>query len=118
MLITKETQEKIDALPLPLRIVCNTLIDCLGNIITRQIECDVEEMARVAANLESNAKGKYSNNDLMNYDQACDMLGFARTNRVALKRELDKHEIKQVVINGHRVGFPRHKIEALLHKKK
>jgi hypothetical protein len=46
------------------------------------------------------------------------MLGFARTNRVALKRELDRNGIKQVTMNGHRVGFPKKDVELLMNKRK
>lgn len=118
MLITKETQERINNMPLPFRIACNTLLDILENILGYKYECSVEEMTQIAADYEARAKGKYGKEDLVNYDEACDILGYTRTNRIGLKRELDKNGIKQVVINNQRVGFPRHKVEALLHKKK
>lgn len=116
MLVTRETQDKIDKLPLPFRVASNMLLDCLNSLVNNK--CDETQVATLVGTLNENAKGKYSNDDLMNYDKACDALGYTRTNRVGLKRELDKHGIKQVVINGHRVGFPKHKIEALVSRLK
>lgn len=118
MLITEETQERINNMPLPFRIACNTLLDILANILHYKYDCDIEEMTKIAADYEARSQGKYSDKDLVNYDEACDILGYTRTNRIGLKRVLDKNGIKQVVINNQRVGFPRHKVEALLHKKK
>ena len=116
MLVTQETQDKINKLPLPLRVACNMLLDCLSGIIGGN--CDAEQVASVVATMNENSKGRYSNVDLVNYDQACEMLGFARTNRVALKRELDRNGIKQVTMNGHRVGFPKKDVELLMNKRK
>lgn len=116
MLVTQETQDKIDKLPLPLRMASNMLLNALENLVGNK--CDNEEILRTMSDFNDFAQGKYSDKDLVNYDEACDILGYTRTNRIGLKRELDKNGIKQVVINNQRVGFPRHKVEALLHKKK
>lgn len=116
MLITKETQDKIDKLPLPLRVASNMLLDCLKNLVDNK--CDVEEVQRTVEKAQLHAQCKYSPEELVNYDDACRILGYSVNNRTGLKRELDKNGIKQVVINNQRVGFPRHKVEALLHKKK
>jgi DNA repair ATPase RecN len=116
MLVTQETQDKIDKLPLPLRMAANALLNALENLIGNK--CDNEEILRTMSDFNDFAQGKYGDKDLVNYDEACDILGYTRTNRIALKRELDRNGIKQVVINNQRVGFPRHKVEGLLHKKK
>lgn len=116
MLVTQETQDKIDKLPLPLKVASNMLLDCLENLVGGK--CDAEEVVRTVGSINEHAQGKYSDEELVNYDEACDILGYTRTNRIGMKRELDKNGIKQVVINNQRVGFPRHKVEALLHKKK
>ena len=116
MLVTQETQDKIDKLPFVQRMASNMLLDFLKNLVG--MKCDEEEIKRAVSDLNEHANGKYNNQDLVNYDKACDMLGYTRTNRVRLKRELDKHGVKQVVLNGHRVGFPKHKIEALVSKLK
>lgn len=118
MLITEETQRRIDNMPLPFRIVCNALLDCLENVLGYKYKCNTEELVKIVSDLEQNAKGKYCNQDLVNYDQACDMLGYTRTNRVALKRELDRNGIQQVTINGHRVGFPKKDVERLASKRR
>ena len=116
MLVTQETQDKIDKLPLPLKVASNMLLDCLENLVGGK--CDTEEVVRTVGSINEHAQGKYSDDELVNYDEACDILGYTRTNRIGMKRELDKNGIKQVIMNNHSVGFPRHKVEALLHKKK
>lgn len=116
MLVTQETQDKIDKLPLPLRMASNMLLGALENLVGGK--CDTEEVVRTVSSMNEHAQGKYSDEELVNYDEACDILGYTRTNRIGLQRVLNKHGIKQVIMNNHRVGFPRHKIEALLHKKK
>lgn len=116
MLVTQETQNRIDELPLPLRMAANALLNALENLVSNK--CDNEEILRTMSDFNDFAQGKYREDDLVNYDEACKILGFSTSNRVGLKRELDKNGIKQVVINNQRVGFPRHKVEALLHKKK
>lgn len=116
MLITQETQDKIDKLPLPLRVASNMLLDCLKNIVDNN--CDAEEVQRMTENAQLRAQGKYGKEDLVNYDEACVMLGYTVNNRAGLKALLDKHGIKQVHINGQRVGFPRHQVEALIPKSK
>ena len=116
MLVTQETQDKIDKLPLPLKVASNMLLDCLESLISGK--CDVDEVLHTVSSVNEHAQGKYSDEELVNYDYACDILGYTRTNRIGLQRILNKHGIKQVVMNNQRVGFPRHKVEALLHKKK
>lgn len=115
MLVTKETQDKIDKLPLTLRVVADTLINCLNNLISG--DCDTNEIIQSIADVNDHSQGRYSNDDLMNYDDTCKTLGYSVTNRVGMKREMDKNGIKQVVMNGHNVGFPRHKVEALARKR-
>lgn len=116
MLITQETQDKIDKLPLPLRVASNMLLDCLKNMVDNK--CDVEEVQRTVEKAQLHAQGKYSPEELVNYDDACRILGYSVNNRTGLKRFLDKNGVKQVVLNGHSVGFPRYQVEALLPKNK
>lgn len=115
-MLTKETQEKIDKLPLPLRMACDMLLGALYKLINN--ECSTEEVLHTVSSVNEHAQGKYSDDELVNYDDACKILGYTITNRVGLKRELDRHNIRQVIMNGHRVGFPKHEVEALLRKKK
>ena len=116
MLITQETQDKIDKLPIPLRIAANALLNALENLIGNK--CDNEEILRTMSDFNDYAQGRYSEEELVNYDDACRILGYSVNNRTGLKSFLDKDGVKQVVLNGHSVGFPRRKVEALLHKKK
>ncbi len=116
MLITQETQDKIDKLPLPLRVASNMLLDCLKNLVNNN--CDEEEVQRTVEKAQLHAQGKYGKEDLINYDDACKLLGFSTNNRAGLKALLDKNGIKQVILNGQRIGFPRQKVEALLPKTK
>ena len=113
-LLSATAQEKIDNLPLFMRYVIYKLVDCIDDIINGK--CDEDILVSTMNTLENNAKGKFSNDDLMNYDQASEALGFGTTNRVGLKRLLDKHGIKQVVINNMKCGFRRDEIMALKDK--
>ena len=113
-LLSATAQEKIDKLPLFMRYVIYKLVDCIDDIINGK--CDEDILVSTMNTLENNAKGKFSNDDLMNYDQASEALGFGTTNRVGLKRLLDKHGIKQVVINNMKCGFRRDEIMALKDK--
>jgi hypothetical protein len=93
----------------------NMLLNALENLVGNK--CDNEEILRTMSDFNDYAQGRYSDKDLVNYDEACDILGYTRTNRIGLKRVLDKNGIKQVKMNNLSVGFPKHKVEALLHKK-
>lgn len=113
-LLSATAQEKIDKLPFFMKYVVSKLIDCIDDIVNNK--CDEDVLLTTMNTLENNAKGKFSNDDLMNYDQAGDALGFGTTNRVGLKRLLDKHGIKQVIINNMKCGFRRDEIMALKDK--
>lgn len=113
-LLNAATQEKIDKLPFFMKYVVCKLIDCIDDIVNNK--CDEDVLLTTMSTLDNNAKGKFSNDDLMNYDQAGDALGFGTTNRVGLKRLLDKHGIKQVIINNMKCGFRRDEIMALKDK--
>lgn len=113
-LLSATAQEKIDKMPFFMRYVIYKLVDCIDDIINGK--CDEDILVSTMSTLENNAKGKFNNDDLMNYDQAGEALGFGTTNRVGLKRLLDKHGIKQVVINNMKCGFRRDEIMALKDK--
>ena len=66
--------------------------------------------------LNNNAKGRIGKEDVLNYYKAGNILGFGCTNRVGLKKLLDKHGIKQVKINNMRCGFLRSEIMSLKDK--
>ena len=113
-LLSPTAKESIDKLPFFMKYVINVLLDCIDNIINGK--CDEDIIVSAMSTMNNNARGKYSNEDLMNYDEAGEVLGFGTTNRVGLKRLLDKHGIKQVVINNMKCGFRRDEILSLKDK--
>ena len=116
MKIDKDTLDKIERLPLILRMAAKFLLNCLEKIVND--ECDETEVINALNAVKDNSEGRYSTAELMNYDEAGNALGFGVTNRVGLKRFLDKHNVKQVKFGSTKVGFPRSKIIALQNKKK
>ena len=113
-LLSATAQEKIDKLPFFMRYVIYKLVDCIDDIINGK--CDEQILVNTMSTLENNANGRYSKEDLLNYDKAGESLGFGTTNRAGLKKLLDKHGIKQVVINNMKCGFRRDEIMALKDK--
>lgn len=114
MEIDNTTKDRIDKLPLVLRTATHYLLDCVERIING--DCNEDEVTSTMGTLNQNAMGRYGKNDLMNYDKAGNVLGFGCTNRVGLKRLLDRHNIKQVVINNIKCGFKKTEIMALADK--
>lgn len=94
-----------------MRYVINALLDCIDNIINGK--CDEGTLVSTMGTLQNNASGKFCKADLLNYDEAAKLLGFGATNRVGLKRILDKYGIKQVMFGKTKVGFRRSEVMAL-----
>ena len=115
MKLDNETKEKIDKLPLTLRTAANFLLKCLDKLLND--ECDETEVINALNTVKDNSDGRYSKAELMNYDEAGDALGFG-SNRVGLKKFLDKNNVKQVKFGATKVGFPRSKVMGLLYKRK
>lgn len=113
-LLNASAEEKIDKLPFFMRYVIYKLVDCIDDIINGK--CDEQLIVNTMSTLENNANGRYSGDDLMNYDKAGESLGFGTTNRVGLKKLLDKNNIHEVVINNMKVGFRRSEVMALRDK--
>lgn len=113
-LLTASAEEKIEKLPFFMRYVIHKLVDCIDDIINGK--CDEQLIVNTMSTLENNSKGRYSKDDLLNYDKAGEALGFGCTNRVGLKRLLDRNNIHEVVINNMKVGFRRDEIMALKDK--
>lgn len=113
-LLSDKYHERVNKLPSVMRYVVNVLLDCIDNIING--DCDEDTIVSTMATLENNTMGRYCDADLLNYDQAGDILGFGYTNRVGLKRLLDNNNIHQVTINNIKCGFRRSKIMALRDK--
>lgn len=114
MELSDKTKEKIDKLPIVLRMAVNYLLDMVDKIING--ECNEDTVASTIATLNNNASGRVCKDDVLNYDKAGEILGFGATNRSGLKVVLDKYGIKQVVITNQRCGFLRSDIMALRDK--
>ena len=110
-LLSASAQEKIDNLPYFMRYVINTLLDCIDNIINGK--CDEETIVSAMSTVQNNTGNRFNECDLLNYDEAGDMLGFGTTNRVGLKKLLDKNGIKQVSFGNTKVGFRRDEVMVL-----
>lgn len=114
MEIDKETKDKIDKLPLVLRMAAEYVFGIFNDIVNGK--CDEGAVTSTMGTLNQNAKNRYCSEDLMTYDKAAQALGFSVTNRNGLKLLLDKHGIKQVKITNKDCGFPRADIMALKDK--
>lgn len=114
MELDDKTKDKIDKLPVVLRMVVNYLLDAVDKIVDG--ECSEDTITSTMATLNNNASGRICKDDVLNYDKAGEILGFGATNRTGLKAVLDKYGIKQVVINNMKCGFLRSDIMALRDK--
>lgn len=110
-LLSASAQEKIDNLPYFMRYIINTLLDCIDNIINGK--CDEETIVSAMSTVQNNTDNRFNECDLLNYDEAGNMLGFGTTNRVGLKKLLDKNGIKQVSFGNTKVGFRRDEVMVL-----
>lgn len=113
-LLNEKYKEQINKLPYFMRYVVNILLDCIDNIINGK--CDEDTLVSTMSTIENNINGRYCKDDLLNYDKAGEILGFGCTNRMGLKKLLDKHNIRQVVINNMKCGFRRTDIMTLRDK--
>lgn len=113
-LLNDKYREQINKLPYFMRYVVNILLDCIDNIINGK--CDEDTLVSTMSTIENNTNGRYCKDDLLNYDKAGEILGFGCTNRMGLKKLLDKHNIRQVVINNMKCGFRRTDIMTLRDK--
>lgn len=114
MELDSESKEKLSKQPFIMRKAVDYLLSVINTIING--DCDESTVISTMGTLNQNAQGRYSDDDLLNYDKACKVLGFSVTNRVGLKRLLDKNGIKQVIIHNTPCGFRRDEIMALRDK--
>lgn len=114
MELDSESKDKLAKQPFIIRQAANYVLNILNTLINGG--CDEDKITSTMGTLSQNAQGRYSDDDLVNYDNACKILGFSVTNRVGLKRLLDKNGIKQVVINNMKCGFVRSDIMAIRDK--
>ena len=111
MTFNEDEENKIKSLPLVFRLAVDMLVCVIKKILNN--ECNEDEVTDTLATLNANADSRYSNEDLVNYDQAAKILGVSVTNRLRLKSLLDANGVKQVVMHNHRIGFKRSEVMAL-----
>lgn len=75
MKLDEETKEKIDKLPIVLKSAANYLIDVLDNIINGN--CNEDTLVSTMSTINNNTNKRISNDDVVNYDKAGDILGFS-----------------------------------------
>lgn len=114
MELDSESKDKLAKQPFIMRKAVDYLMSVINTIINGG--CDESTVVSTMGTLNQNAQGRYSDDDLLDYDKACKILGFSVTNRVGLKRLLDKNGIKQVKIHNMPCGFRRDEILALRDK--
>ena len=111
MKFSEDEENKIKSLPLVFRLAVDTLVGVIRKILNN--ECDEGEVTDTIATLNANADSRYADEDLVNYDQAANILGLSVTNRIRLKSLLDANGVKQVVMHNQRIGFRRSEVMAL-----
>lgn len=114
MELDSESKDKLAKQPFIIRQAANYVLNLLNTLINGG--CDENTITSTIGTLNQNAQGRFSDADLVNYDNACKILGFSVTNRIGLKRLLDKNGIKQVKIHNMPCGFRRDEIVALRDK--
>ena len=111
MKFSEDEEKTIKSLPLVFRLAVDLLVGVIKKILNNS--CDAAEVTDTIATLNANADSRYSNEDLVNYDQAANILGVSVTNRIRLKSLLDSNGVKQVVMHNQRIGFKRSEVMAL-----
>ena len=111
MTFSEDEEKKFKSLPLVLRLSVDALVGVIKKILNN--ECDEDEVTDTMATLNANADSRFADEDLVNYDQAANILGLSVTNRIRLKSLLDANGVKQVVMHNQKVGFKRSELMAL-----
>ena len=111
MTFNEEEEKKIKSLPIVFRLAVDILLGLIKKIINN--ECDEDEVTDTLATLNANADIRFADEDLVNYDQAANILGLSVTNRIRLKSLLDANGVKQVVMHNQKIGFKRSELMAL-----
>lgn len=105
------SKDKLSKQPFIMRKAVDYLLGVINTIING--DCDESTVLSTMGTLNQNAQGKFSDNDLVNYDEACKLLGMQVTNRQGLNKLCKKHHIKQQKMNNRCIGFRRDEILAL-----
>ena len=96
-----------------LRQLWNILADGMRRIENGD-DCSEASAMAMVSRFNSESKGYYDNNSLVNYDEAMRMLGIKNRNK--FKDTCRLHCIEQVKLNNMNVGFKRSEIEDLAHR--
>lgn len=111
MIFSEEEQRIIANLPPVLRTALKCMVSAINNIING--ECDETKLIDTMATLNNNSSRKYGDGDLISYDTACKIMRIPITNRNKLRKLCNRYDIKQVVLNNHKVGFLKSDIQSL-----
>lgn len=105
-ILTEEANQRLSELPLVLRTGAKMLIDGLQSIFGGN--CNEDEVASLVVRAETNARGKYSDDELVTYDEAGRILGIKSRNK--LRETLSKYGVEQHTLSNHKCGFPREQV--------
>lgn len=113
MELTSEEKERISELPPLFRIVLDTLMRWIRQLIYG--ECDEGTITDMAGKINASTQGYVHEDNQVTLDQAMKILGF-RQNRVGCVNLLKKHGIINETINNVHIGYNRDKVIALKNK--
>lgn len=111
-ILTEDAKQKLVELPLVLRTGAKMLVDGLQSILGGN--CNEDEMASLVVRAETNARGKYSDDELVTYDEAGRILGIKNRNK--LRATLNKFNVEQHTLTNHKCGFPREQVLVVRNK--
>lgn len=111
-ILTEDAKQKLAELPLVLRTGAKMLVDGLQSIFGGN--CNEDEMASLVVRAETNARGKYSDDELVTYDEAGRILGIKNRNK--LRATLNKFNVEQHTLTNHKCGFPREQVLVVRNK--
>lgn len=113
MELTSEEKERISELPPLFRIVLDTLMRWIRQLIYG--ECDEGTITDMAGKINASTQGYVHEDNQVTLDQAMKILGFGQ-NRVGCVNLLKKHGIINETINNVHIGYNRDKVIALKNK--
>lgn len=113
MELTSEEKERISELPPLFRVVLDTLMRWIRQLIYG--ECDVETVTDMAGKINASTQGYVHEDNQVTLDQAMKILGFGQ-NRVGCVNLLKNHGIINETINNVHIGYNRDKVISLKNK--
>lgn len=113
MELTNEEKERVSKLPPLFRIVLDTLMRWIRQLIYG--ECDEGTITNMAGKINASTQGYVHEDNQVTVDEAMRILGFGQ-NRVGCINLLRKHGIVNETINNNHIGYNRDKVIALKNK--